>query len=47
MLGTNAGIVEPGADRVTFGNLAVLVLQQIGLIAVKYAGETAEQASRQ
>src|SRR3546814_13540067 len=44
MLGTDAGIVEPRRDAVRLGDLAVLVLEQIGLVAVENAGATAREA---
>src|SRR5208283_2474002 len=36
-LGTHAGIVEAGADRVGLGDLAVVVLQEVGERAVQHA----------
>ena len=44
VLRADAGIVEAGADRMGFGDLAVLVLQQIGLVAVENAGAAASEA---
>ena len=41
VLGADAGIVEAGADRVAFENLAVFVLQKIGAVAVQHAGAAA------
>ena len=38
MLGTDARVVEPGRDRMRLGDLAVLVLQQVGAVAVQHAG---------
>ena len=38
MFGANAGIIEAGRDRVGLLDLAVLVLQQIGLVTVEDAG---------
>ncbi len=38
VLGSDAGIVEPGRDRVGLDDLAVLVLQQVGAVAVEHAG---------
>src|SRR5689334_2756462 len=38
MLGTDAGIVEPRADRVALEDLAVLVLQKVSAVAVQHAG---------
>ena len=46
VFGADAGIVEACADRMTLGNLAVVVLQQIGFVAVEHAGEAAEEAGR-
>src|SRR5690606_15864748 len=38
MLRADTWIVETGADRVAFENLAVFVLQQLGAVAVQRAG---------
>jgi hypothetical protein len=46
MLGADTRVVEPGTDRVRLGDLAVLVLQQVGLVAVEDAGEAAGEARR-
>ena len=46
MLGADAGIVEPRRDRVRLGDLAVLVLQQIGAVAVEDAGAPAGRGWR-
>ena len=43
MFGADAGVIETRADRVAFGDLAVIVLQQVGLVAVEHAGEPAKQ----
>src|SRR5580704_5053423 len=37
MLGTDAGVVEAGGDRVRLANLPELVLQQVSLVAVQNA----------
>ncbi len=44
MFRADAGIVETGRDRMRLGDLAVLVLQQIGLVAVEHAGRSAGEA---
>ena len=44
MFRPDAGIVEPGRDRVALEDLAVGVLQQIGAVAVQHAGAAAGQA---
>src|ERR1700733_9273192 len=41
MLGPDAGIVEPGGDRMAFDDLTVIGLQKIGAIAVQHAGPSA------
>ena len=38
VLGTHAGIIETGGNRVRLDDLAVLILQQIGAVAVQHAG---------
>jgi hypothetical protein len=43
MFRADAGIVEAGRDRMRLGDLAVLVLQQIGAVAVQHAGFTARE----
>ena len=43
MLRPDAGIVEAGRDRMRLGDLAFLVLQEIGAIAVQHAGPAAGQ----
>jgi hypothetical protein len=35
MLGTDAGIVQPSGNRVRFLDLAVVILQKIGAVAMK------------
>src|SRR3546814_5975583 len=40
MLGADAGVVEAGRDAVRLGDLAVLVLEQIGLVAMEDTGAT-------
>ena len=44
--GPDAGIVEPGGDRMRLDDLAVLVLQQIGAVAVQHAGLAGGQRRR-
>src|SRR3546814_14138274 len=44
MLGADPWIVEPRRDAVRFGDLAVLVLEQIGLVTVEDAGLAARKA---
>ena len=41
VLGADAGIVEAGGDRVGLRDLAVVVLQQVGAVAVQHAGPAA------
>src|SRR5438552_1659480 len=41
MLRPDAGIVEAGRDRMRLGDLAFLVLQEVGAIAVQDAGTAA------
>src|SRR5436190_8823661 len=43
MLGADAGIIEASRNRVGVVDLAVIVLQQVGAVAMQYAGETAVQ----
>ncbi len=43
VLGADAGIVEASRDRMRLGDLAFLVLQQIGAVAVQHAGAAAGQ----
>ena len=43
VLGADAGIIEAGRDRVRLDDLAVLVLQQIGAVAVQHAGRAGGQ----
>ena len=44
MFRADAGIVQAGRNAVGFGDLAVLILQQIGAVAVQDAGLAAGQA---
>ena len=44
MFGADAGVVQPGADAVRLGDLAVIVLQQVGAVAVQHAGSAAGEA---
>src|SRR3546814_8122475 len=44
MLGADAGVVEAGRDAVRLGDLAVLVLEQIGLVAMEDTGATPGEA---
>ena len=44
MFRPDAGIVEAGADAVRLDDLAVVVLQQVGAVAVQHAGPAAGQA---
>src|SRR3546814_8854686 len=44
MFGADAGIVESGGDAVRLGDLTVLVLEQIGFVAVEDAGAAAGEA---
>ena len=37
VLGAHAGVVEASAHAVRFGDLAVLVLQDVGAVAVQHA----------
>ena len=46
VLGAHARIVQAGADRVRFGDLAVLVLQHVGPVAVQHARRPASAGSR-
>ena len=41
MFGANAGVVQTGADTVGFSDLAVVVLKDVGAVAVQHAGQTA------
>src|SRR3546814_15548203 len=43
MLRADPGVVEPGRDRVRLGDLTVVVLQQVGAVAVQYPGAPAAQ----
>src|SRR3546814_11248921 len=43
MLGPDAGIVEAGGDRVGVDDLAVVVLQQVGAVAVQHARAAARE----
>src|SRR5258708_4109254 len=45
VLGTDAGIVEAGRDRVRLGDLAFLVLQQISAVAMQHAWSAAGERS--
>jgi hypothetical protein len=38
VLGADAGVVQAGADAVRLGDLAVVVLQDVGAVAVQHAG---------
>ncbi len=40
MFRSNSGIIETGRDRVGMGNLAMLVLQQIGLVTMQNTGQS-------
>ena len=46
MLGTDAGIVETRRNRMTLDDLAVIVHQQVGAVAVQHAGAAAGDGSR-
>ena len=46
MLRSDAGIIEPGGNRMLFLDLAVVVHQQIGAIAVQHAGPAAGDRGR-
>ncbi len=46
MLGTDAGVVQAGADAVGLGDLAILVLQDVGAVAVQHAGLAQLQRGR-
>ena len=46
MLGADAGIVEAGGDRVRLDDLAVVVLQQVGAVAVQHARPARRSATR-
>src|SRR3990170_3933975 len=46
MLWPDAGIIEPGGDRMRFLDLAVVVHQQIGAIAVQHPGPAAGNRGR-
>jgi hypothetical protein len=37
VLGAHAGVVQAGADAVRFGDLAVVVLQDVGAVAMQHA----------
>src|SRR3546814_12164658 len=43
MFGADAGIIEPGRDRMRLGDLAVVVLEEIGAVAVEHAGRSEER----
>ncbi len=46
VLGADAGVVEAGRDRMRLGDLAVVVLQQVGAVAVQHAGRAADDRRR-
>ena len=46
VLGADAGIIEPGRDGVAFEDLSVVVLKQIGAVAVEHARTAAVHRSR-
>ena len=46
MLGSDAGIVEAGGNRMRLDDLAVAIHQQISAVAVQHAGLTAGDRSR-
>ena len=46
MFGADAGVGETGGDRVSLGDLAVVVLQQEGAIAMQDAGCAARKRRR-
>ena len=46
MLGAHAGVVQTRAHAVRFGDLAVVVLQDVGAIAVQHAGASHLQRAR-
>src|SRR5665647_3278996 len=46
VLGTDTGIVQTSADAVRLGDLAVVVLQYIGAVAMQYARAAALDGSR-
>src|SRR3546814_19832304 len=43
MFRPDAGIIEAGRDAVRLGDLPVLVLEQVGAVAVQYAGLAARE----
>ena len=43
VLGTNAWIIQPSRHRVRFADLAILVLQDVGAIAVQHAHSAMHQ----
>src|SRR3546814_11817270 len=43
MLGPDSGIVEAGGDRVGVDNLAVVVLPQVGAVALQHAWAAARE----
>src|SRR3546814_10190253 len=46
MLRPDSGIVEAGRDRMRVGDLAVVVLQQVGAVAVQHARPPAGERGR-
>ena len=46
MFGADARIVEAGRDRMRFGDLAVVVHEQIGAVAMQHAGPAAGDRGR-
>src|SRR5688572_33410067 len=46
MLGTDARVVEAGRDRMRLGDLAVVVAQHVGAVAVQHAGTAGRERGR-
>ena len=45
MFRADARVIETGRDRKAFQNLAIIILQQIGAVAVQHTGAATSQAS--
>jgi hypothetical protein len=45
VLGADAGVVQAGRDRMRLDDLAVVVLQQVGAVAVQHAGRRDSEAA--
>src|SRR3546814_16836971 len=43
VLGANAGVIQPGRYRMGFGDLAIVIGEHIGAIAVQHTGATGHQ----